>query len=145
MGRFTVSPRTLKRVLCVFCDKSVDPLVPPNGSIHILDIIFSQGLRLFIPAAGIHHPSSEERRSVKDRLMDVPASTAFHGGRFLAANETATVQEDGKLQISILILVAIIFGLLVFGIAFYFCCCQTSKNKRKIDAMMQEAKLDEEG
>jgi hypothetical protein len=66
-------------------------------------------------------------------------------GTATAANGTAIVlDEDEKLQIPIYVLIAIVFGLLLFGMLWYCCCCTTYKNKRKIHEMMQEAIVEED-
>ena len=62
------------------------------------------------------------------------------------SNTTLVSAEDvEKLSIPLYVLVLIIVGLIFMLVNCYCFFCMPSKNKRKIYAMMQEAKLEEEG
>lgn len=64
---------------------------------------------------------------------------------FVKSNSTDTVQEDETFTVPLFVVILVAFGLLVVVAYLYCFFCVPSTNKRKIYAMMKEAKLEDEG
>ena len=74
--------------------------------------------------------------------MPLQLNEVYH---YAAVNSTSETAEDSNLQIPLYAVILVVFGIIAI-LAYLFCFfCVPSTNKRKIYAMMKEAKLEDEG